>query len=78
MAGMGLVKTFLAEAFKHGKAVGAVAAAAPVVKAAHLPGVGANGVPKLGVFVGDDVADSFIAALATPRFHNRDEDAVGA
>ena len=78
MAGMGLVKAFLAEAFKHGKAIGAVAAAAPVVKAAHLPGVAANGTPKLGVFVGDDVADAWMAALKTPRFRNRDIEAVAA
>ena len=78
MASMGLVKAFLAEAFKHGKAIGAVAAAAQVVKAAHLPHVAASGSPKLGVFIGDDVAAEFIKALMTPRFHNRDVDAVAA
>ena len=78
MAAMGLVKAFLAEAFKHGKAIGATAVAAQVIKAAHLPHVAARGSPELGVLVGDDIADDFIAALMTPRFHNRDIDAVAA
>ena len=78
MAGMGLVKAFLAEAFKHGKAIGAVSAAGQVVKAAHLPHVAPSGAPKLGVFIGDDVSDDFIEALKTPRFRNRDVEAVAA
>ncbi len=78
LAKMGLVKAFLAEAFKHGKVIAGVAAAAPVVVAANLPGVSEEGAPELGVLIGDDVASSFIDALKTPRFRNRDIDAVAA
>ena len=78
MAAMGLVKVFLAEAFKHGKAIGALTAAAPVLKTAHLPGVSANGADRLGVLVGDEISAKFIAALKTPRFRNRDVNAVVA
>ena len=78
MASMGLVKAFLAETFKFGKAIAALAEAGAVVQAAHLPGVGAKGAPKLGVFIGDDVTDAFIVAMKTPRFRNRDVDAVAA
>ncbi len=78
MAAQGLVKAFLAEAFKHGKPIGAVEGAAMVIKAAHLPGVAAVGSPKLGVMIGDDIGEAFIASLKTPRFRNRDVDAVAA
>ena len=78
MAAMGLVKAFLAETFKFGKAIAALTAAGPVIKAAHLPEVGAKGAPKLGVFIADDVTVDFIAAMKTPRFRNRDVAAVAA
>ena len=78
MAAMGLVKAFLAETFKFGKAIAALTAAGPVIKAAHLPEVGAKGAPKLGVFIADDVTADFIAAMKTPRFRNRDVAAVAA
>jgi len=78
MAAMGLVKAFLAEAFKHGKAIGAVAAAEPVIKAAHLPGVGPQGADALGIVIGDEAGAKFIAALKAPRFRNRDVNAVAA
>ncbi|WP_210253053.1 catalase [Beijerinckia sp. L45] len=78
MATMGLVKAFLAEAFKFGKAIAAFQEASPVIQAANLPDVGKNGAPKLGVFIGDDVTAAFIAAMKTPRFRNRNVDAVAA
>ena len=78
MAAMGLVKAFLAETFKFGKTIAALAAAAPVVAAAHLPGVGAKGAPKLGVFIDAEVTDAFMEAMKTPRFRNRDVEAVAA
>ena len=78
MASMGLVKAFLAETFKFGKAIAAVKEAAPVIEAANLPGVTAQGASALGVFVGDKVLDDFIEALKTPRFRNRAVDEVAA
>ncbi|WP_442916089.1 hypothetical protein [Lichenihabitans sp. Uapishka_5] len=72
------IKAFLAEAFKHGKAIGAVAAAEPVIKAAHLPGAGAKGAEALGVMIGDELGAKSIAALKLPRFRNRDVNAVAA
>ena len=78
MAAMGLVKAFLAETFKFGKAIAALVEAGPVIQAAHLPGVGTKGAPKLGVFIGDDVTEAFIKAMMTPRFRNRDVEAVAA
>ena len=78
MAGMGLVKAFLAETFKFGKAIAALTEAGTVIKAAHLPDVGMKGAPKLGVFIGDDVTDAFVAAMKTPRFRNRNVEAVAA
>ena len=78
MAAMGLVKAFLAETFKFGKVIAALADAAPVLQAAHLPGVGTKGAPKLGVLIGDDVTAAFVEAMMTPRFRNRDVEAVAA
>ena len=78
MAAMGLVKAFLAETFKFGKTIAALSDAGAVIKAAHLPDVGAKGAPKLGVFIGDEVTDLFIEGLKTPRFRNRDVEAVAA
>ena len=78
MASMGLVKTFIAETFKFGKAIAAVNAAAQVIDAAHLPGVSAQSAPALGVFIGDKVLDDFIEALKTPRFRNRAVNEVAA
>ncbi|NUT42101.1 MAG: catalase, partial [Thermoactinospora sp.] len=56
---------FVLEAFKHGKAVGAVGSGVELLRAAGLPN-------NEGVVTGDDIAEEFAAAVAGHRFYGRD------
>ncbi|NJP93567.1 catalase [Nonomuraea sp. FMUSA5-5] len=62
---------FVLEAFRHGKAVGAVGSGRQLVEAARLPN-------DVGVIVGDDIAAAFAEAVAGHRFYDRDVSGVPA
>ncbi|MER6946169.1 catalase [Nonomuraea sp. NPDC000554] len=62
---LGRAKFFVAEAFKHGKAIGAVGTGTLLLDAARLPG-------DQGVVKGDDIAQPFAEAVAAHRFFDRD------
>jgi catalase len=80
LAKTGLALAFVAEAFKHGKPLLVMGEGAQVLEAAHLPGVGGQGMPDQGVIVGrdDEAAGQLIAAMKRHRFRNRDIEGVAA
>ena len=75
---MGDARRFVDEAFKHGKAIGAVGEGVELVMAAELGQlVGQQGAPDLGVLLGKtndkSMAKQFVDALAQHRFRNREQ-----
>jgi len=70
---------FVAEAYKHGKAIAALADSAAILVAA---GIGDNGAPAEGLITGrstKDIIKPFIAAIANHRAWSRaDKDAISA
>ncbi|WSC99826.1 hypothetical protein OG884_34375 [Streptosporangium sp. NBC_01755] len=62
LSAVGNAVHFVREAFKHGKAIGAVGSGATLLEAAALPG-------SQGVVSGDD---GLIEAIAVHRHHDRD------
>ena len=75
---MGDARRFVDEAFKHGKAIGAVGEGVELVMAAELGQmVGQQGAPDLGVLLGSgsdkDIAKQFVVALAQHRFRTREQ-----
>ncbi|MEV4356084.1 catalase [Nonomuraea sp. NPDC049625] len=71
LASLGRARFFVMEAFKHGKAIGAVGSGRELLEAARLPS-------DVGVVMGDGIAEKFATAVAGHRFYERDVDAVPA
>ncbi|MFC4006747.1 catalase [Nonomuraea purpurea] len=65
LASVGRAQFFVLEAFRHGKAIGAVGSGRQLLEAARVPG-------QDGVIVGDDIASAFADAVAAHRFYDRD------
>lgn len=75
---LGDARRFVDEAFKHGKAIGAVGEGVELVMAAELGQlVGQQGAPDLGVLLGKGsdkgIAKQFVDAVAQHRFRNREQ-----
>ncbi|SEG39381.1 catalase [Nonomuraea solani] len=71
LSSAGPARFFILEAFKHGKAIGAVGSGRRLVEAAGLP-------DDVGVIAGDDITGPFIEAVAGHRFYERDVSGVPA
>ncbi|MFI7642374.1 catalase [Nonomuraea sp. NPDC049400] len=71
LAPVGRAQFFVKEAFKHGKAIGAVGSGRELLEAARLPN-------DVGVVMGDGIAEKFATAVAGHRFYERDVAAVPA
>ncbi|GAA3259114.1 catalase [Nonomuraea helvata] len=71
LAPVGRAQFFVKEAFKHGKAIGAVGSGRELLEAARLPN-------DVGVVMGDGIAEKFATAVAGHRFYERDVSAVPA
>ncbi|MEV4576996.1 catalase [Nonomuraea jabiensis] len=71
LASLGRARFFVMEAFKHGKAIGAVGSGRELLEAARLPN-------DVGVVMGDGIAEKFATAVASHRFYERDVSAVPA
>jgi catalase len=66
---------FVREAFKHGKAIGALAGGRSLLEAAHLPGTQGVVGPET---TGEAFVREFFAAIAAHRHYDRDTDSVPA
>jgi catalase len=71
LALVGAAQFFIREAYKHGKAIGAVGTGTALLDAARLPGTE-------GVVTGDDIAAPFAEAVGQHRFFNRDVSGLAA
>jgi catalase len=71
LAQVGAAQFFVREAFKHGKAIGAVGSGRQLLDAARLPG-------DQGVVTGDDIAQAFAEAVGKHRFFDRDISSLAA
>ncbi|KAB8186232.1 catalase [Nonomuraea phyllanthi] len=71
LAPLGRAQFFVKEAFKHGKAIGAVGSGRELLEAAQLPS-------DVGVVMGDGIAEKFATAVAGHRFYERDVASVPA
>ncbi|MFI6518013.1 catalase [Spirillospora sp. NPDC050679] len=74
LAGSGDAVHFVREAYKHGKAIGVLASARPLLEAADLPG----DLGVVGPDSGTSLADRFAEAIAMHRFYDRDVAAFSA